>query len=87
METGDIHGERNNFAGSLKNLGGDKLKTGKKMTPNVENMVEVIQYKIDQKEISKDKIYVLVDFNDKTINVLKTFIVTLRYRSISIFIR
>ena len=74
--TGGSTGVRNvhGYSPNAGNLHGKNLeKKGAKPKTIVENTADLIDYKIRKGELSKDNVYVLVDYDDKN------YIVTLRY--------
>ena len=71
IDHGDVHRDNKNFAGNL--YGKNPEKKGAKPKSIVENTADLIDFIIKKGELSKDNIYVLVDYDDKN------YIVTLRY--------
>ena len=70
IDYGNVHGDNQN-AGNPRGKNPDKK--GAKPKTIVENTADLIDYKIRKGELSKDNVYVLVDYDDKN------YIVTLRY--------
>ena len=70
IDHGNLHGDNQNARGLY---GNNPNKKGAKPKTIVENTADLIDYQIRKSELSKDNVYVLVDYDDKN------YIVTLRY--------
>ena len=71
IDHGNLHGDNPNTAGNPNGKNPDKK--GAKAKSIVVSTADLIDYKIRKGELSKDNVYVLVDYDDKN------YIVTLRY--------
>ena len=77
IDHGNLHGDNPNTAGNPNGKNPDKK--GAKPKTIVENTADLIDFKIKKGELSKDSVYVLVDYDDKH------YIVTLRYVAYCMF--
>ena len=76
IDHGDVHRDNKNASGLY---GKNPIKKGAKPKSIVENTADLIDFKIKKGELSKDNVYVLVDYDDKH------YIVTLRYVAYCMF--